>query len=204
MFQAARQDGVFGACGEEQYVTEHTDMLCDAILNAVLWDELEHDVTHPVVICHSPEDETVGIVNVPPMMPNPNVNFYEPNLSLLAPRGNHFIAEIICALDPVTVIAFGRETYPLVQMQTLEDFIDSDDPTRHVPEICTPKREEKSHGTHGVGGTSDTQFGNDTASDELDDDDYPFTRSGGNAVSTYPSHVLLAMLVASVLSALFL
>ena len=173
-------------------------MLCDAILNAVLWDELEHDVTHPVVICHSPEDETVGIVNVPPMMPNPNVIFYEPNLSLLAPRGNHFLAEIICALDPVTVIAFGRENYALVQMQTLEDLIESDDPSRHVPDICIPKR-EKSHGNPGVGGTLDATFGDDTVSDELDgDDDYPFSRSGVNDTLTFSIYVLLALFGATV------
>ena len=192
------------ACGEEQYVNEHTDMLCDAILNAVLWDELEHDVAHPVVICHSPEDETVGIVNVPPMMPNPNVNFYEPNLSLLAPRGNHFIAEIICALDPVTVIAFGRENFPLVQMQTLEELIDSDDPSRHVPGICIPKREEKPQGTPGVGGTLDTPFDENIGSDELDGDgDYPFYRSGADGDIFYSNYVLLALFGATVSAVIF-
>ena len=141
-------------------------MLCDAILNAVLWDELETEVTHPTVICHSPDDETVSIVNVPPILSNPHVTLYEPNLSLLQPRGNHFISEMICALDPVTVLAFGQGN----QMQTLQDLIESDDPSRHVPEACLAKaRPPKGESTTlGVDPTT-----NDNTEKE-DPFDYPF------------------------------
>ena len=139
-FQLARNDGILGACGEEQYVTNETASLCEAILDAVLWDELAEDVTFPTVICHSPEDEAVGIVNVPPVSSNHFVTFYEPNLSILEPRGSHFASEIICALDPVTVIAFGAMDTP-VEMQAIGDLILSEDPSRSVPSNCKEKEE---------------------------------------------------------------
>lgn len=177
-------------------------MLCDAILNAVLWDELETDVTHPTIICHSPEDETVGIVNVPPILSNPHVSMYEPNLSLLQPRGNHFISEMVCALDPVTAIAFGQEN-SLAQMQTLQDLIASDDPSRHVPEICLPKpipAKEDGEDTTLAEEPTTTDTTTDRGIDSTEEEDVfdNLFKSGSRAAAIFSIHGLFALMGACV------
>jgi hypothetical protein len=141
IYNAARADGVLDACssttsdGGAAYMTDTTNQLCQALVDGTLWDELSTDVNFPTVICHSPDDELVGLVNVPSVSDTPFVMLYDPSLPALVPGGTHAEAEISCALDPVTVLAFGEVDTP-VQLQTVGYLLLQEEPSRTVPAFC--------------------------------------------------------------------
>jgi hypothetical protein len=68
-------------------------------------------------------------------MSPPYPMLYDPSLPALVPSGTHAEAEITCALDPVTVIAFGEVDTP-VQVQTIGDLLLQEEPSRTVPAFC--------------------------------------------------------------------
>jgi len=93
------------ACRSGMFVTDATRSLCDAILDASLWDILSTDTKFPVSICHSAQDDIFGFENMPdPSTLPPNVKFYGNNLDSLNPRGGHRESMFLCALDPIIQI----------------------------------------------------------------------------------------------------
>jgi len=90
------------ACRSGFLVTDSTRGLCDAILDASLWNILLTEIKFPVSICHSPYDDIIGFENIPnPTTLPSNIKFYSSNLDILNPRGGHHESMFLCALDTI-------------------------------------------------------------------------------------------------------
>jgi hypothetical protein len=106
LYKESIYEGYPNACTEGIFVTDSTRVLCDAILDAGLWNILLNEINFPIYICHSPQDDIIGFDNIPdPTALPPNIKFYNSNMEILNPRGGHYESMFFCALDPITYIA---------------------------------------------------------------------------------------------------
>jgi pimeloyl-ACP methyl ester carboxylesterase len=106
LYKESIYEGYPNACTEGIFVTDSTRVLCDAILDAGLWNILLNEINFPISICHSPQDDVIGFDNIPdPTALPPNIKFYNSNMEILNPRGGHYESMFFCALDPITYIA---------------------------------------------------------------------------------------------------
>jgi hypothetical protein len=115
LYRSARDEGVLDACRDGRFVDTSTAPLCNAILDSELWSALANDISFPTSICHSVTDDVVGFANIPDPATFPtNVGFYSPSLAILNPQGNHQVAYILCALDPLTALAIDDANSPVL------------------------------------------------------------------------------------------
>ena len=98
---------VFGrldACEEGDFVTGQTTALCQSLQDNSLVKNGLSDVSFPLTICHSPQDEVVTEEQVPNF--GGSVSGYSPEVSLLQPVGDHEAsAFVLCSIDPAFALA---------------------------------------------------------------------------------------------------
>jgi hypothetical protein len=112
LYRNALEEGeVLDACRNGTFVTPVIEPLCDAFLDASLLGALENDISFPLSICHSPDDDLVTFAQVPDLntttFPD-NIQMYEAVLPGLAPQGGHSAAFVTCVIDPVFTVAFAN------------------------------------------------------------------------------------------------
>lgn len=128
LYEEAVFEGKLDACGDGFFVSESMEILCQTILEAGLWKILSADVSFPVSICHSPQDDLIAFENVPPpnLLP-PFVNYYSSDIGALNPRGTHFQSLFLCALDPILHISLTPDGSNSPVLRT---------PLEHLPSQC--------------------------------------------------------------------
>jgi hypothetical protein len=133
-------EGLITACRDDILVTDLTSSICDAIIDASLWEVLM-DMTIPVSLCHSPQDEVVAFENLPdPTMMPSNMKFYSNEIDALNPRGHHEKGMLYCAMDTILLIATtedGSNNSPVYRQ-----------PLKEVPGQCRADDSEESAGTN--------------------------------------------------------
>lgn len=144
MYEESVYEGSLSACRDGMYVSDSIESLCATILTAGLWSTLSFDITFPVSICHSPQDDVIGFENIPsPTFLPSNVKIYSSEIENLNPRGGHFESYFLCSLDPITNIAdtptwpsspVWRERLDALPAKCIVDTLPSDSPVS-VP-IC--------------------------------------------------------------------
>jgi hypothetical protein len=104
LFEVARAQGIEDPCVD--LATNTTDKICAALEhNSLLGNGDLENISFPVQLCHSVEDDGITYKNLP-MFPfiNPNVTLYSEEDPLLRPQGPHLPAQIYCSLSPIAAM----------------------------------------------------------------------------------------------------
>jgi hypothetical protein len=130
LFEFARAQGIEDPCID--FATNTTDKLCAALEdNSLLGIGGLEDISFPVELCHSTEDDGITYDNLPEFpFVNPNVTLYTQEDSLLRPQGLHLPAQIYCSLSPIAALGVdvGGDDSPTLITPLTEE-----------PEICSAR-----------------------------------------------------------------
>jgi hypothetical protein len=130
LFEKARAQGIEDPCVD--LATNTNDMLCAALQhNSLLGQGGLEDISFPVQLCHSPDDDGVTYDNLPEFpFVNPNVTLYAEDDPLLRPQGLHFGAQTYCSLSPISALGVdvgGNDSPTLIT------------PLDEEPEVCSTR-----------------------------------------------------------------
>jgi hypothetical protein len=130
LFEVARAQGIEDPCVD--FATNTNDMLCAALQhNSLLGKGGLEDISFPVQLCHSPDDDGITFDNLPQFpFVNPKVTLYTEDDPLLRPQGLHFGSQTYCSLSPISALGVdfdGDDSPMLITPLALE------------PEICSTR-----------------------------------------------------------------
>lgn len=116
LFEVARAQGIEDPC--DDFATNTSDLLCAALQhNSLLGKGGLEDISFPVQLCHSPDDDGITYDNLPEFpFVNPKVTLYTENDPLFRPQGLHFGSQTYCSLSPILALGVdvGGDDSPML------------------------------------------------------------------------------------------